>query len=108
VLGDLAASVDEASAGTTAAETRSELAVMPVVPLLDWVAFPEMAMPLQASRDASLAAVAAAETRGGRVVLVAQRRASATVRPSDLFEVGTIAEVIRKLRMPDGSQQVLL
>jgi len=30
------------------------------------------------------------------------------VRPSDLFEVGTIAEVIRKLRMPDGSQQVLL
>jgi len=37
-----------------------------------------------------------------------QRRASSTVRPSDLFEVGTIAEVIRKLRMPDGSQQVLL
>ncbi len=106
VLGNLAASVDETSA--TTAETRSELAVMPLVPLLDWVAFPEMAMPLQASRDASLAAVAAAETRGGRVVLVAQRRASANVRPSDLFEVGTIAEVIRKLRMPDGSQQVLL
>ena len=106
VLGDLAPPVDEASA--TTAETRSELAVMPVVPLLDWVAFPEMAMPLQASRDASLAAVAAAETREGRVVLVAQRRASANVRPTDLFDVGTIAEVIRKLRMPDGSQQVLL
>ncbi|MCY4111967.1 MAG: hypothetical protein OXF96_08520, partial [Chloroflexi bacterium] len=87
VLGNLAASVDETAA--TTAETRSELVVMPVVPLLDWVAFPEMAMPLQASRDASLAAVAAAETRGGRGVRVAQRRASDKVRPSGLFEVGT-------------------
>ncbi len=108
-MGDLAARVDDTSASaTTAAETRSELAVMPLVPLLDWVAFPEMAMPLQASRDASLAAVAAAETGEGRVVLVAQRRTSANVRPTDLYDVGTIAEVIRKLRMPDGSQQVLL
>ena len=108
-MSDVAAGVDKTSTSpATAAETRSELTVMPVVPLLDWVAFPEMAMPLQASRDASLAAVAAAETGEGRVVLVAQRRASANVRPADLYEVGTIAEVIRKLRMPDGSQQVLL
>ena len=81
---------------------------MPVVPLIDWVAFPEMAMPLQASRDASLAAVAAAETMGDDVLLVAQRRSRKRVRPQDLYTVGTVAAVIRKLRMPDGSLQVLL
>ncbi len=81
---------------------------IPLVPLLDWVAFPEMAMPLQASRDTSLAAVAAGEESGDRVVLVAQRRPRKTVRARDLYEVGTVAKIIRKLRMPDGSAQVLL
>ena len=91
---------------TVRVATGSE--AIPLVPLLDWVAFPEMAMPLQASRDTSLAAVAAGEESGDRVVLVAQRRPHKTVRARDLYEVGTVAKIIRKLRMPDGSAQVLL
>ena len=81
---------------------------MPVVPLLDWVAFPELAMPLQASRQASLDAVAAGAAAGDLVVLVAQRRSRKDIRPQDLYQVGTVARIIRKLRMPDGSAQVLL
>ena len=114
-MGDAVTTVDEASAprlnsspASAVSETRTEPELTPVVPLLDWVAFPEMAMPLQASRDASLAAVAAAESMSGRVVLVAQKRSRSKVKAADLYDVGTVAEVVRKLRMPDGSQQVLL
>ncbi len=101
-------SMPEQAARRAVATVRPESTRMPVVPLLDWVAFPEMAMPLQASRDASLAAVSAGEAMSDQVVLVAQRRARKRVRAGDLFSVGTVARIIRKLRMPDGSVQVLL
>jgi len=100
--------VDAAPRKRAVVVVQPESTVLPLVPLLDWVAFPEMAMPLQASRHASLAAVAAGEAANDRVVLVAQRRRRRNVQPDDLYPVGTVARIIRKLRMPDGSLQVLL
>ena len=92
----------------TVVSVRPESTRLPVVPLPDWVAYPELTMPLQASRPASVEALAAAADRGDAVVVVTQRRARKTVDPQQLCTVGTAAKVIRRLRMPDGGVQVLL
>ena len=89
------------------ASVRPASTRLPVVPLPDWVAYPELTMPLHASRAASVDALAAADN-GDLVVVVTQRRARKTVDPQHLCSVGTAAKVIRRLRMPDGGVQVLL
>ena len=92
----------------TVASVRPESTRLPVVPLPDWVAYPELTMPLHASRAASVDALAAAAASGDMVVVLTQRRARKTVDPEQLCTVGTAAKVIRRLRMPDGGVQVLL
>ena len=92
----------------TVVSVRPESTRLPVVPLPDWVAYPELTMPLHASRPASVDALAAAADSGDAVVVVTQRRARKTVDPQYLCTVGTAAKVIRRLRMPDGGVQVLL
>ncbi len=104
----------EGRAGGNAAPRRTVVSVrpesmrLPVVPLPDWVAYPELTMPLHASRAVSVDALAAAADSGDLVVVVTQRRARKTVDPQQLCSVGTAARVIRRLRMPDGGVQVLL
>ena len=85
-----------------------ESTFLPVVPLPDWVAFPELTMPLHASRPVSVDAIAAAAEMDDLVFLVTQRVARKKVNPDHLFRVGTVAKIIRRLRMPDGGVQVLM
>ena len=90
------------------ASVEPESTFLPVVPLPDWVAFPELTMPLHASRAISVDAIAAAAEAGDLVLLVTQRVARKRVDPAHLFRVGTVAKIIRRLRMPDGGVQVLM
>ena len=90
------------------ASVEPESAFLPVVPLPDWVAFPELTMPLHASRAISVDAIAAAAEMDDLVLLVTQRIARKKVDPDHLFRVGTVAKIIRRLRMPDGGVQVLM
>ena len=90
------------------ASVEPESAFLPVVPLPDWVAFPELTMPLHASRAISVDAIAAAAEMDDLVLLVTQRVARKNVDPDHLFRVGTVAKIIRRLRMPDGGVQVLM
>ena len=90
------------------ASVEPESTFLPVVPLPDWVAFPELTMPLHASRAISVDAIAAAAEAGDLVLLVTQRVARKRVDPAHLFRIGTVAKIIRRLRMPDGGVQVLM
>ena len=90
------------------ASVEPESTFLSVVPLPDWVAFPELTMPLHASRAISVDAIAAAAEAGDLVLLVTQRVARKRVDPAHLFRVGTVAKIIRRLRMPDGGVQVLM
>ena len=90
------------------ASVEPESTFLPVVPLPDWVAFPELTMPLHASRAISVDAIAAAAEADDLVLLVTQRVARKRVDPAHLFRVGTVAKIIRRLRMPDGGVQVLM
>jgi len=86
----------------------SEVFESPVLPLRDIVVFPRSVMPLSVGRERSLRAMEVASATG-LIVAVAQRTSDAPEpRPSDLYTVGTVADLGRALRMPDGVTSLLV
>ncbi len=82
---------------------------LPVLPLREFVVFPYMVLPLFVAREQSVAAVEDALAGDRLILLVAQRNPeTADPDPDDLYRVGTVAMVMRSLRMPDGRLKVLV
>jgi ATP-dependent Lon protease len=82
---------------------------LPVLPLRDMVVFPYMTLPLFVVRERSVAAVEDA-LAGDRLLLLAAQRDPEIEdpEPDDLHRVGTVAMVMRILRMADGRMKVLV
>ncbi|MBJ6983105.1 endopeptidase La [Luteimonas sp. MC1750] len=82
---------------------------LPVLPLRDVVVFPHMVIPLFVGRDKSIRALDLAMEGDKRVLLVAQKSAE-TDDPGadDLHPVGTLAQVLQLLKLPDGTIKVLV
>lgn len=73
--------------------------LIPVVPIRDGIVFPGTEMILTFGRQKSVSAVEAAYQSGKRVVLSMQKNASLNdPSPSDLYTVGTVAEIIQMMR----------
>jgi ATP-dependent Lon protease len=82
---------------------------LPIIPLKEIVVFPNSITPLYIVRHKSLLALDAALARDKQALLIAQRNNDLEhPGPGDLFGVGTIAEVIQVLRLPDGSAKILV
>ncbi|MCG8588783.1 MAG: endopeptidase La [Proteobacteria bacterium] len=82
---------------------------LPVLPLREFVVFPYMVLPLFVARDRSMAAVEDALAGDRLVLLVAQRDAEIDEpEPDDLYRTGTVAMVMRTMRLPDGRVKVLV
>ena len=82
---------------------------MPVLPLRDVVVFPYMVMPLFVGRAKSINALEEAMNNDKQLLLVSQREADLEEpTPEDLFDVGTIANIIQLLKLPDGTVKVLV
>lgn len=81
----------------------------PVLALREFVVFPYMVLPLFVSRERSIAAVEEA-VEGNRLVLLVAQRNPETVEPDpdDLYRVGTVAMIMRSMRMPDGRLKVMV
>src|SRR5690606_29998499 len=92
-----------------AAPTRSESRVLPVLPLRDVVVFPHMVIPLFVGREKSIRALDIAVEGDKHILLVAQKAAD-TDDPAaaDLHEIGTMAQVLQLLKLPDGTIKVLV
>src|SRR5262245_54434465 len=75
---------------------------LPVLPLDDVVTFPYMILPLLISRERAIAAVDHA-IQNNRIIFLATVRESEGEEPSakDIYDIGTVAMVIRMLKMPD-------
>ena len=84
-------------------------AVVPVLPLRDVVVFPHMVIPLFVGREKSIRALDIAMEGDKRILLVAQKSAE-TDDPgaADLHEIGTLAQVLQLLKLPDGTIKVLV
>jgi ATP-dependent Lon protease len=83
--------------------------ILPVLPLKDVVVFPYIILPLSVSREKSINAVDAALAEQRIIMLVAQRDGkNDTPRPDDLYTVGTVAAIMRMLKLPDGRIRLLV
>jgi ATP-dependent Lon protease len=81
----------------------------PLLPLRDVVVFPHMVIPLFVGREKSVKALDSAMKGDRLIVLATQRDAHVSVPgKDDLYEVGTIAEILQLLKLPDGTIKVLV
>ena len=82
---------------------------VPVVPVRGSVIYPTMVMPIDAGRKLSVNAIDAALERDRVVLIVAQRdKEVEEPGPDDLFTTGTVCNILRMRKNPDGSVQVLV
>ncbi len=82
---------------------------LPVIPLRQLVVFPYMALPLFLGREKSIEAMEDALSNERCVLLVAQRDPETEEpEPDDLYPVGTVAMIMRSMRMPDARIKILI
>ncbi len=84
-------------------------AELPVLPLRDIVIYPFMIVPLFVSRDRSIRAVEEALNKDRMILLVSQKDVNKEEpEQEDLYTVGTVAIIMRMLKLPDGRIRILI
>jgi ATP-dependent Lon protease len=99
-----------ALAETEAIEPMMQIpSVLPVLPLRDIVIYPFMIVPLFVSRDRSIKAIEEALADNRMILLVSQKDVNKEEpKQEDLYEVGTVAIIMRMLKLPDGRIRILI
>lgn len=83
--------------------------LLPLLALKNTVLFPGIVIPITVGRDKSIKAINKAYNEG-RIVAVLSQRDSSVEEPEieDLYQIGTIARILKLLRMPDGTTTAIL
>ena len=94
---------------TTLPAFTPENGQIPLLPLRDVVLYPHMVIPLFVGRSRSIKALDLASEGEKQIFLVAQKSPNED-EPSfkDLYEMGTVANILQKLKLPDGTVKVLV
>ncbi|EQC49036.1 endopeptidase La [Bacteriovorax sp. DB6_IX] len=87
----------------------AEAKKLPLLPLRDMIIFPHMVVPLFVGREKSIHALEEAQKNGNELFLVTQKDAS-ILNPDreDVYDVGTVVNIIQMLRLPDNTVKVLI
>ncbi len=81
----------------------------PLLPLRDVVVFPYMVVPLFVGRKKSIRAIEEAMLKNRKIILCSQKQAKTDdPEAAELFETGTIAEILQLLKLPDGILKILV
>ncbi len=89
--------------------THKTSMTLPVLPLRDVVVYPHMVIPLFVGREKSIRALDAVMEADKRIILVAQISPDVDdPGADDLYRVGTVAQVLQLLKLPDGTTKVLV
>ena len=109
LLDNLTRDEEEQPAEDTGEKTQTIPALLPVLPVRDVVIFNYMILPLFIGRDKSVQAVNAA-LQEGRHILICTQRDETVEEPTeaDLYQTGTVAQIMRMLKMPDGRIKLLI
>ena len=92
----------------TLEETPKIPEILPVLPLREVVVYPYVIQPLSVSREKSIRAIDAALVENRMILLVSQKQVEVdNPTPSDLYQVGTVAIIMRVLKLPDGRIRAL-
>ncbi len=87
----------------------ANIELFPLLPLRDVVVFPHMVIPLFVGRAKSIKALEAAMEAGKSIVLVAQKSAAKDEPATDdIYRIGSIANILQMLKLPDGTVKVLV
>lgn len=82
---------------------------LPLLPVRDIVVFPYMVLPLYVGRDQSIASVNEALNEDRLIFLACQRDPNEEEpEPDEIYDVGTVAVILRMLKMPDGRIKLLV
>ena len=96
---------------TTSAKTvlTGEERKLPMMPIRDMVIFPYMMTPFVVGRESSVRALEEA-LNGDRKIFLATQHDASVDEPaaSDIFETGTIGNIVQSVKMPDGNIKVLV
>jgi ATP-dependent Lon protease len=83
---------------------------LPLLPIRDLVVYPFMILPLFVGRDSSIKAVEEALNNTDRLILLASQKdiSAEHPAPSDIYELGTVAMIMRMRKLPDGRVKILI
>jgi len=82
---------------------------LPILPLKNTVLFPGVVVPITVGRDRSLALVKEAYESDKTIGVVTQKDESVEdPEPSDMYQYGTVAQILKLIKMPDGSKSVVI
>ncbi len=80
-----------------------------MMPVRDMVIFPEMMHPFIVGREASVRALEEALAGDKKIFLVTQHDASVDdPKPEEIYQVGTLANIVQSVKLPDGNIKVLV
>ncbi len=82
---------------------------LPILPLRNTVLFPGVVIPITAGRDQSIKLIKEAN-KGDKTIGVVAQKNEATENPGldDIYKIGTVARILKILKMPDGNTMVVL
>lgn len=87
----------------------SSVIELPLLPLRDVVVYPHMVLPLFVGREKSIEALEDAMANDKQVLLAAQRHAADDdPGADDIYQVGTVSNILQLLKLPDGTIKVLV
>ena len=83
--------------------------ILPILPLKNTVLFPGVVIPITVGRDKSIQLIKD-YNKGDKTIGVVAQRSDATEEPTgdDLYNVGSVAQIIKMLRMPDGNTTIII
>ena len=83
--------------------------IVPILPLRNTVLFPGVVIPITAGRDKSIQLIKDSNSADKIIGVVAQQNQSVeNPGPKDIFELGTVAQILRVLKMPDGNTTIII
>ena len=83
--------------------------ILPILSLKNTVLFPGVVIPITAGRNKSIKLLEDAYKEDRIIGVVAQRNAKIDIpEPKDIHEIGTVARILKMLKMPDGNTTVIL
>src|ERR1700684_4330212 len=88
---------------------KTEVKRVPMMPVREMVIFPEMMHPFIVGREASVRALEEALAGDKKIFLVTQHDASVDdPKPEEIYQVGTLANIVQSVKLPDGNIKVLV
>jgi ATP-dependent Lon protease len=88
---------------------KNDTRLLPMMPIRDVVIFPHMMTPFVVGRETSIRALEEALAGDKKIFLATQHDAAVDEpKPNEIYQVGTIANIVQSLKLPDGNIKVLV